>query len=70
MIKLIAVRLYRYTVNYNGGTRNAIFDLTSPQVAQFTVNPDNSTANVLRDVMFLDDIDLLVVGTIEGIRFP
>jgi hypothetical protein len=56
-------------MNYKGGTGNAIFNLTSPQVAQFTVNPDNSTANVLRGIMFLDAVDLLVVGTVEGFRF-
>src|SRR5215471_11063294 len=62
---LILVRLYRYRMDYNG----TIFErsgLDSPQIAQFTVNPSNSTANVLRDVMFLDQVDLLVVGTVEG----
>ena len=40
--------------------------LYSPQIAQFTINPFNSTANVLRDVMFLDEVDLLVIATVEG----
>jgi hypothetical protein len=63
---LILVRLYRYTVDYNGTTVYERSELYSPQIAQFTLNPFNSTANVLRDVMFLDEVDLLVVGTVEG----
>ena len=64
---LISVRLYRYTVDYNGTTVDQTSSLYSPQIAQFTVNPGNNAANVLRDIMFLDEVDLLVVGAVEGI---
>lgn len=63
---LILVRLYRYIVDYNGTTIHERSSLYSPQIAPFIVNPFKSTANVLRDVMFLDEVDLLVVGTVEG----
>lgn len=55
-------------MNYDGANKSASLGLTAPQIAQFSVNPSNSTASVLRDVMFLDGVDLLVVGTVEGNR--
>ena len=53
-------------MDYNGTTIDERSNLYSPQIAQFTINPFNSTANVLRDVMFLDEVDLLVIATVEG----
>ena len=60
------VRVYRYTVEDGGKGVKGGFEVHAPQMSRFIVNPSNSTANVLRDIMFLDEMDLLVVGTVDG----
>lgn len=64
---LIIVRVYRYALACSGGTWHHGLDLASPEIAKFKVKPNNSAETVLRDIMFLDEMDLLVIGTIEGI---
>jgi hypothetical protein len=41
-------------------------EVTRPEMARFVITPD-STEKILRDVMFLDDDVLIVVGSSEGI---
>jgi hypothetical protein len=60
---LIAVRLHRFVAQY---TTEAGLNLLSRDMARFTVSPNGSEGNILRNVMFLDEEDLLVIGIIEG----
>jgi hypothetical protein len=41
-------------------------DLASPEIARFKVKPNDSAETLLRDLIFLDETDLLVIGTGEG----
>jgi hypothetical protein len=54
-------------VNYrNERPPGKLGEFTAHRVARFTVKPGDATSNILRDVMFLDEDDILVVGTAEG----
>lgn len=45
-------------------------NVIGPRIARFVINPMGSSSGIMiRDVMFLDELDVLVVGNIEGI-FP
>jgi len=60
--------VYKYIITFTGGKPNLI----SPEISRIQVNPSSSPSNILRDVMFLDDLDILIIGTVDGIvpRLP
>jgi hypothetical protein len=37
-----------------------------PYISRLHINPSSSPSNTLRDIMFLDEFDLLVIGTNDG----
>ena len=59
------VRVYRVLAPSTGSVGSP----KGPQLelARFLVHPENATEHMLRDVMFLDEEDILVVGSFEGI---
>jgi hypothetical protein len=60
----MSVRVYRYDIMCNREDGLAL-EVTRPEMARFVITPD-SAEKILRDVMFLDDDDLIVVGSSEG----
>ena len=56
------VCIYKYVITFTGGKPDPI----SPQISRVQVNPSSSPLNLLRDIMFLDDLDILVIGTVDG----
>jgi hypothetical protein len=61
----MSVRVFRYDIMFDRDDGLESVEVTKPQMARFIVTPD-STEKVLRDVMFLDDDVLIVVGSSEG----
>jgi hypothetical protein len=58
---LSVVRLFRYQICY--GQSNVEL---SPQITSVIVNPHKSSTSRLCDIKFLDDVDMLIVGTDES----
>ena len=61
----MSVRVYRYDIMCNRDDGLESIEVTRPEMACFVIAPD-STEKILRDVMFLDDDVLIVVGSSEG----
>src|ERR1700737_2204231 len=59
------VQIYRYEVIFEREGQGEV-RVSSPRVARLKVNPGATSGNLVRDVMFLDEFDILVVGTVEG----
>src|SRR2546430_11903220 len=60
LISLISVHVYRYELDTLEGTKSL-----KPQIAKFSMNSIPSTT-LLRDIMFLDSTDLIVVASGNG----
>jgi hypothetical protein len=63
---LMLVRIYRFEVRFEREGAGDTVDVSRPEVARFSVNPRDSIGNLVGDVMFLDEFDLLVLGTVDG----
>lgn len=61
------VRIYRFEVAFDRDGKTDTVNVVGPRIARFLINPTGSSGVVLRDVMFLDETDVLVVGSMEGI---
>jgi hypothetical protein len=63
---LILVRIYQFEARFDHEGNGDSVDVSEPKVARFLVNPRDSTGNLVGDVMFLDEFDILVVGTLDS----
>jgi hypothetical protein len=62
---LTTVRLFRYQIHHDSSN----IELSS-QTTSIIVNPHNSPSNTIHNIKFLDDTDILVVATEEGLSPP
>ena len=62
------VRLYKFRIDITSGKPNLILPPAQIHIRMdLSASPPN---NILRDVMFLDEFDLLVIGTTDGSSPP